>query len=62
MRMRKNDVGGVIRPIIVEFRAEYDKWTVLRNKADFREMNEYRDGLEQDASREEREKRRVRIQ
>ena len=63
MRMRKNDVGGVIRPFIVEFRAEYDKWTVLRNKADFREMNEYRrDVLEQDVSREEREKRRVRIQ
>ena len=32
----------VIMPIIVEFRAEYDKWTVLRNKADFLEINEHR--------------------
>ena len=44
-----------------KFRAEYDKWTVLRNKIDL--MNEYRNVfLEQDVSREEREKRRVRIQ
>ena len=42
VRMRKNDEGGSIRPIIVEFRTEYDKWTVLRNKSDLREMNEYR--------------------
>ena len=42
VRMRKKDEGGVIRPIILEFRTGYDKWTVLRNKADFREMNEYR--------------------
>ena len=42
VRMRKKDEGGVIRSIIVDFRAEYDKWTVLRNRADLREMNEYR--------------------
>ena len=42
VRMRKKDEGGSIRPIIVEFRTEYDKWTVLRNKSDLREMNEYR--------------------
>ena len=38
VRMRKKDEGGSIRPIIVV----YDKWTVLRNKSDLREMNEYR--------------------
>ena len=36
---------------------------MLRNKSDLREMNEYRNVfLEQDVSREEREKRRVMIQ
>ena len=63
VRMRKKDEGGSIRPIIVEFRTEYDKWTVLRNKSDLREMTDYRSVfLEQDVSREEREKRRVMIQ
>ena len=61
LRMRKKDEGGSIRPIIVELRTEYDKWTVLRNKSDLREMNEYRNILEQDVSREEREKRQVMI-
>ena len=42
VRMRKKDEGGSIRPIIVESRTEYDKWTVLRNKSDLREMNEHR--------------------
>ena len=42
VRMRKKDKGGSIIPIIVEFRTEYDKWTVLRNKSDLREMNKYR--------------------
>ena len=32
VQMRKKDEGGSIRLIIVEFRTEYDKWTVLRNK------------------------------
>ena len=32
VRMRKKDEGGLIRPIIVEFRTEYDKWTVLTLK------------------------------
>ena len=59
VRMRKNDEGGLIRPIIVEFRTEYDKWTVLRNTSDLWEMNDYRNVLEQDVSKEEREKRRV---
>ena len=42
VRMRKKDEGGSIIPIIVEFRTEYDKWTVLRNESDLREMNDYR--------------------
>ena len=42
VRMRKKDEGGSIRPIIVEFGTEYDKWTVLRNKSDLREMTDYR--------------------
>ena len=42
VRMRKKDEGVSIRPIIIEFRTEYDKWTVLRNKSDLREMNDYR--------------------
>ena len=29
-------VGPIIRPIIVEFRSEYDKWTVMRMKAKLR--------------------------
>ena len=40
VRMRKKNEGGSIRPIIVESRTEYAKWTVLRNKSDLREMNE----------------------
>ena len=43
--MRNKDEEGSIRAIIVEFRTEYDKWTVLRNKSDLREMNEYRNVL-----------------
>ena len=37
VRMRKKDEGGSIRPIIAEFRTEYDKWTVLRKKSNLRE-------------------------
>ena len=45
VRTRKKDEGGSSRPIIVDFMTEYDKWTVLRNKSDLREMNEYRNVL-----------------
>ena len=31
--MRKKEGDGLARPIIVEFKSEYDKWTVLRNKS-----------------------------
>ena len=40
--MRKKYEGRSTRPIIVEFKTEYDKWTVLRNKSDLREINELR--------------------
>ena len=43
-RCGKNEEEGgsrVGRPIIVEFKSEYDKWTVLRNKLDLWEMNMY---------------------
>ena len=62
VRMRKKEGVGLARPTIVEFKSEYDKWTVLRNKLDLREMNVYKIFLEQDVSREEREKRRERVQ
>ena len=42
VRMRKKEGVGLARPIIVEFKSEYDKWTVLRNKSDLREMNVYK--------------------
>ena len=42
VRMRKKEGVGLARPIIVEFKSEYDKWTVLRNKSDSREMNVYK--------------------
>ena len=62
IRMRKKDEDETVKPVIIEFKNEYDKWMVLRNKADLRETEEYRSFLEQDLSREEREKRRERIQ
>ena len=33
VRLRQKENGPIIRPIIVEFRSEYDKWTVMRMKA-----------------------------
>ena len=62
IRMRKKDGDETVKPVIIEFKSEYDKWMVLINKADLREMEEYKNFLEQDLSREEREKRRERIQ
>ena len=54
---------GQLDQLLLRFWTEYDKWTVLRNKSDLREMTDYRSVfLEQDVSREEREKRRVMIQ
>ena len=42
VRMRKKEGVRLARPIIVDFKSEYDKWTVLMNKSDLREMNVYR--------------------
>ena len=36
VRLRQKENGPIIRPIIVEFRSEYDKWTVMRMKAKLR--------------------------
>ena len=40
--MRNKEGVRLARPIIVEFKSEYDKWTVLRNKSDLWEMNVYK--------------------
>ena len=62
VRLRQKENGPIIRPIIVEFRSEYDKWTVMRMKAKLRECEEYRSVfLEMDLSREEREVRKARV-
>ena len=37
VRLRQKENGPIIRPIIGEFRNEYDKWTVMRMKAKLRE-------------------------
>ena len=41
VRLRQKE-NGPIRPIIVELRSEYDKWTVMRMKAKLRGCEEYR--------------------
>ena len=41
VRLRHKENGPIIRPIIVEFRSEYDKWTVVIMKAKLRECEEY---------------------
>ena len=62
VRLRQKENGPIVRPIIVEFSSEYDKWTVMRMKAKLRECEEYRNVfLEMDLSREEREVRKARV-
>ena len=41
VRQRQNENGPIIRPIIGEFRSEYDKWTVMRMKTKLNECEEY---------------------
>ena len=41
IRMRKKEGDRLAKLIIVEFKSEYDKWTVLANKSDLREKNVY---------------------
>ena len=57
VRLRQKENGLSIRPIIVEFRSEYDKWAVLRIKAKLRECEEYISVL-RDVSVEGRERER----
>ena len=53
VRLRQKENGPIIRPIIVEFRSEYDKWTVMRMKATLRECEVYGSVfLEMDLSRD----------
>ena len=62
VRLRQKENGSINRPIIVEFRSEYEKWTVMRMKANLRECEEYRSVfLEMDLTREEREIRKARV-
>ena len=61
VRLRQKENGPIIRPIIVEFRSEYDKWTMMRMKAKPIECEEYRSFLEMDLSRQEREVRKARV-
>ena len=55
VRLRQKENGPIIRPIIVEFRSEYDKWTVIRMKVKLRECEEYR-SVFRDGSVEGRER------
>ena len=48
VRLGQKENGPIIRPIIVGFRSEYDKWTVMRMKTKLRECEEYRSVLEMD--------------
>ena len=51
-----------MKPVIVEFKSEYDKWTVLRYKAELREIEEYnRFLLDMDLPREAQELRRLSV-
>ena len=50
IRMRKKDEDEAVRPVIIEFKSEYDKWMVLRNKDDLREMKEYKRLIGQERS------------
>ena len=56
VRLRQKENGPISRPIIVEFRSEYDKWTVMRMKAKLRECEEYRSVFFRDGSVEGRER------
>lgn len=59
-RMRKREgEGDVIKPVIVEFASEKDKWEVLEKKANLRKEERWKKVfLELDLSREKREERR----
>ena len=41
IRMRNKDGDETVKPVIIEFKSEYDKRMVLRNKAELRDTEEY---------------------
>ena len=57
IRMRKKDGDETVKPVIIEFKSEYDKWMVLRNKADLRETEEYERFFSERICRERKERR-----
>ena len=63
VRMRANrDNVERVRPVIVTFKAEYDKWQFLKNKSDLKEKDKFRSVfLEIDMLREERAAKRERM-
>ena len=42
VQLRQRENGPISWSIIVEFRSEYDKWTVMRIKTKLRECEEYK--------------------
>ena len=65
VRMRKKDGDEAVKPVIIEFKSEYETWTVLRSKSVLREMNEYKNFfrigfVEKGKREEEREYKRGR--
>ena len=59
MRPTGEATANQVRPVIVEFKSEYDKWQFLRNKKDLKESDKYKRGfLDIDMSKEEREIRK----
>ena len=36
VRMMRKEGDETVKPLLDEFKSEYDKWTVMRNKADLR--------------------------
>ena len=65
VRLTQKENGPIVRPIIVEFRSEYDKWTVMRMKAKLRECKEYnsffRDGSVEGREGEVRKARVIKL-
>ena len=42
MRPTGEATANQVRPVIVEFKSEYDKWQILRNKKDLKESDKYK--------------------
>ena len=37
IRMRKKDGDKTVKPVIIEFKSEYEEWMVQRNKPELRD-------------------------